>query len=440
MAAQHPATGPGAGPGPAPPPQRGRLEAPVRPSQRILTVDILRGFAILGILLVNMALFNQSVLNMAVNLNPPAAALDQIAGGLIKFFAEGKFYSIFSFLFGLGMALQFARAEERNARFGPFWIRRMLVLLGFGLIHAYLFWPGDILILYSVMGIALLLWRKARPRTLLICVVVFLLLPLLINAALWGLTELARMSVGKAEMARLVDEQIGAYRALASQADRIYATGSFLEVTAQRARDMAFMFSVWPFTAVNVLAIMLTGLYAGKRRIFAQSRAVGGADIPGNLPFIRKVWLWGLIIGLIGNGIYVYFGQQANRAMPSLVNLISLFGQTFGAPALALFYMATLALLAERPVWRGRLAPLANVGRMALTNYLLQSLIGTTLFYGYGFRLYGRIGIAGGIVLTVAIFLVQVALSTWWLGRFRFGPMEWLWRTLTYGKRQPMRG
>ena len=146
-----------------------------------------------------------------------------------------------------------------------------------------------------------------------------------------------------------------------------------------------------------------------------------------------------IIIGLIGNGIYVYFGQQANRAMPSLVNLISLAGQTFGAPALALFYMASLTLLAERPVWRGRLAPLANAGRMALTNYLLQSLVCTILFYGYGFGLYGRIGAAGGIVLTAAIFLVQVALSTWWLGRFRFGPMEWLWRTLTYGKRQEMR-
>jgi len=238
-------------------------------------------------------------------------------------------------------------------------------------------------------------------------------------------TEISRMT-------RLLDQQIGAYRALASQADRVYATGSFLEVTGQRARDMVFMFSVWPFMAFNVLAMMLTGLYAGKRRIFA--------DIPGNLAFIRKVWRWGLIIGLIGNGIYVYFGQQANRAMPSLVNLISLAGQTFGAPALALFYMASLTLLAERPVWRGRLAPLANAGRMALTNYLLQSLVCTILFYGYGFGLYGRIGAAGGIVLTAAIFLVQVALSTWWLGRFRFGPMEWLWRSLTYGKRQPMRG
>jgi uncharacterized protein len=191
------------------------------------------------------------------------------------------------------------------------------------------------------------------------------------------------------------------------------------------------MFSVWPFMAFNVLAMMLLGLYAGKRRIFE--------DIPGNLPLVRKVWLWGLILGLIGNGIYVYLGQQSSRAMPSLTNLISLAGQTFGAPALALFYMTTLTLLAEGTAWRARLAPLANAGRMALTNYLLQSLICTLLFYGYGFGLYGKVGIAGGILLTAVIFAAQVALSSWWLGRFRFGPMEWLWRTLTYGKRQAMR-
>jgi uncharacterized protein len=431
MANQPSVNGPGAVTEPTLQPSRGRLEAPVRPGQRILTIDILRGFAILGILLVNTALFTRSVLNMAMRLTPPATPLDQVADWLIKFFAEGKFYSIFSFLFGLGMAIQFARAEEHNARFGPFWIRRMLVLLLFGLIHAFLIWPGDILILYSVLGIALLLWRKARPRTLLVWVVVFLVVPVLIYAALWGLTALGTMSVGEAEMARLVDEQVAGYRALGAQADHIYAAGSFPEVTAQRARDMVFMFSVWPFMAFNVLAMMLLGLFAGRCGIFE--------DIPGHLPLIRKVWLWGLIVGLIGNGIYVIFGQQSNRAMPSLANMLSTTGQTFGAPALALFYMATLTLLAERAVWRARLAPLANTGRMALSNYLLQSLVCTLLFYGYGFALYGRIGTAGGIVLTAAIFALQVVFSTWWLGRFRFGPMEWLWRTLTYGKRQAMK-
>jgi uncharacterized protein len=154
---------------------------------------------------------------------------------------------------------------------------------------------------------------------------------------------------------------------------------------------------------------------------------------------------------VVGNFLFVYFGHISNRTIPSPQLLASLVGQTFGAPALALFYMATLTLLAERGrlwqaqatalenVWRRRLAPLSLAGRMALTNYLMQSVICTTLFYGYGFGLYGRVGIAGGIALTLAIYAVEIVWSGWWLHRFRFGPAEWLWRTLTYGRRQPMR-
>ena len=409
----------------------GRLQAPVRPSHRIVTIDILRGFAIFGILLVNMEYFNQSALNLVAELNEPATMLDQLARWFIAFIAEGKFYSTFSFLFGLGMAIQYLRAEEKGARFVPFWLRRMVILLGIGLIHAYLFWPGDILIMYSVLGIALLLWRRAKPRTLLIWTLIFLLLPLLIAAALLGMVKMGEMAMGAEEMAKVFDEQIANYAALAAQANQVYASGNFLAVTAQRARDMMFMYSVWPFVAFNVFAMMILGLYVGKQRIFE--------DIPGNMPLIRKVWLWGLIIGLIGNFVYVYFGEAANRAVPSVVNLISVTGQTIGAPALALFYITSLTILAERAVWRQRLQPLAMVGRMALTNYLLQSAICSILFFGYGFGLYGQIRIAAGIVLTIVIYAVQVVFSAWCLARFRFGPMEWLWRTLTYGKRQPMR-
>ena len=307
----------------------------------------------------------------------------------------------------------------------------MVVLLGFGLIHAYLFWTGDILIMYSILGIALLLWRKAKPRTLLIWFFIFLLLPLLLNTALTGLVKMGEMAIGAEEMAKQFDQQITNYATLGVRADEIYANGGFLEITAQRARDMLVMYGIWPFLAPNVFAMMLLGLYTGKRRIFE--------DIPGNMPLIRKVWLWGLIIGLIGNFTYVYFGEQANRAVPSLANLISLTGQTFGAPAMALFYMSSLTILAERTIWRERLQPLANVGRMALTNYLLQSTICSILFFGYGFALYGKVGIATGILLTIAIYAVNILFSSWWLARFRFGPMEWVWRTLTYGKRQPMR-
>lgn len=405
---------------------------PVEPNQRIQVIDILRGFAIFGILLVNMQFFNQSILTKIMGFYEPATLLDQWADWFIRFFATGKFYSTFSFLFGLGMAIQYARAQDRGARFGRFWMCRMGVLLVFGVIHAYLFWVGDILLLYSLLGMLLLLFRNRRPRTVLIWAAVMLLIPLIIYGALLGLVGMAQASPEAGEMvAATFAEQDAEYRTLAAVADEVYATGSFAEVTAQRAQDMMFMYFAWIFFAPNVFAMFLLGLYAGKRGIFK--------DLPGHLAFIRKVWWWGLVIGLLGNAIYVYFGESVSRSAPTPELLLSLLGQTFGAPALSLFYISSLILLAQQATWRQRLAPLAAVGRMALTNYLMHTVICTTLFYGYGLGLYGQVGLALGVLLTLVIYTAQIPLSNWWLARFRYGPMEWLWRTLTYGRWQSLR-
>jgi len=408
------------------------VAAPVAPSQRIQIIDILRGFAIFGILLVNMALFNHAIYAAALNLVNPANALDQLARWGITFFAEGKFYSIFAFLFGLGLAIQYRRAQEHGTGFVPFFLRRMGVLLGIGLIHAYLFWIGDILTLYALLGAVLLLFRNCHPKTLLIWAIVFLIIPLLINGALFGLVALGRLSPdGAAVVDTALAEQQRTYQTLSAQVDQVYASGTFAEITRQRVQDMNFIYFTWPFMAFNVLAMMLLGLYAGARRIFD--------DIPGQLPFIHTLWRWGLIVGVIGNLTYVIAGQVANRSDPSPQLLLALVGQTFGASALALFYMTSLVLLTQTATWERRLWPLASVGRMAISNYLLQTIICTTLFYGYGLGFYGRIGDAGGVLLTIAIYALQILLSVWWLHHFRFGPVEWLWRSLTYGERQPMR-
>ena len=407
--------------------------APTPPSQRIQIIDILRGFAIFGILLVNMALFNHAIYAQALGLDEASGTLDRLARWGIQFFAEGKFYSIFAFLFGLGLAIQYRRAQEYATRFVPFFLRRMTVLLGIGLIHAYLFWIGDILILYAVLGVVvLLLFRNCRPRTLLIWTVVFLIVPLIINGALLGLVAIGRATPdGAAAVNTALAEQQRSYQALSAQADQVYASGSFAEITRQRVQDMTFIYFTWPFMAFNVLAMLLLGLYAGARRIFD--------DIPHHLPFMRRLWLWGLIVGVIGNLAYVIAGQVANRSDPSPQLILALIGQTFGAPALSIFYMISLVLLAQTATRERRLLPLASVGRMAISNYLLQTLICTTLFYGYGFGLYGQVGATAGVLLTIAIYALQIPLSVWWLRHFRFGPVEWLWRSLTYGQRQPMR-
>jgi uncharacterized protein len=408
-------------------------DVPVRPSQRFHIIAILRGFAIFGILLVNMEFFSHSFYAMVIGDYDINSTLDQFGRWLIAFFGEGKFYSVFSFLFGLGMALQYVRAQKKGQRFVPFYLRRMFVLLLIGLVHAYLFWVGDILVLYSVLGTVLLIFfRNRKPKTLLIWMIIFLIVPILLNAGLFGLTALGRMSPGGEEMmAQVFEERARAMAAADAQADLVYATGTFAEVTQQRIEDMIYVFTTWPFMAFNVFAMFLLGLYAGKRKLYDNTAE--------NVPLWRKVWIWGLIIGVIGNTLYMVFSEGANRSVPSTQLIISIIGQTFGAPAFALFYMTSLALLFQRSKWQPRLMPFSYVGRMALTNYLLQSVICTTLFYGYGFGLYGKIGITGGILLTMVIYALQILLSKWWLSRYRFGPMEWLWRSASYLKIQPMK-
>jgi uncharacterized protein len=148
---------------------------------------------------------------------------------------------------------------------------------------------------------------------------------------------------------------------------------------------------------------------------------------------------WGLGLGLPLNLLHAVISETTSRTEPTLLEAVSVTAWAIGAPLLALGYAAGLTVLAQRADWRRRLMPMAAAGRMALSNYLMQSLVCTFIFYGYGLGLFGQIGAAAGLLLTIVIYAIQLPLSVWWLRRFRFGPAEWLWRTLTYGRRQPFR-
>ena len=147
----------------------------------------------------------------------------------------------------------------------------------------------------------------------------------------------------------------------------------------------------------------------------------------------------GLIVGLVGNALYATLIMSSPRFEPTGVLALATVAQGIGAPLLMLAYVSAICLLALRPAWQRLLRVLAPVGQMALTNYLLESIICTLIFYGYGLGLFGKIGAAVGIVLTVAIFLLLIPFSHWWMKRFRYGPAEWLWRSMTYLKRQPIK-
>jgi uncharacterized protein len=406
---------------------------PTQQSERIQIVDILRGFALFGILLVNMAIFSQPFQAILFPADPELPWYDWTATWLIHFLAEGKFYAMFSMLFGLGMILLMERIEARGRRFAPFYMRRLLALLLIGLVHAFLIWPGDILIIYALLGFPLLLFRNAKPRTLLIWVVILIAIPLLFMAAATGLVALGAMTP---EGAQMIEQSFAAtkagYLADVARGEIVYAGGNFLEITAQRAYDYSSMGLISFFVlGFNILAMFLVGAWFGKRRIFA--------DLAAHRPFLRRLLVLGLVMGLLGNAIYATLIMGIPRYDASLELLMATVAQGIGAPLLMLGYVAAISLLALRPAWGRRLAVLAPVGQMALTNYLLESIIATTIFYGYGLALFGQVGAAWGIVLTVAIYLLLIPFSHWWMKRFRYGPAEWLWRSLTYGKRQPMR-
>ncbi|MGD2078854.1 MAG: M20/M25/M40 family metallo-hydrolase, partial [Chloroflexota bacterium] len=393
------------------------VAAPVSGSERITAVDVLRGFAIFGILLINIYGFS------GLQLNPQSStdSLDRLVMILMILLAQAKFYSLFSFLFGWGMSIQLERAVRKGINFVRLYLRRMFVLLLFGLLHGIFLWPGDILTTYAVLGTLLILFRKTSPRRILIWVVVFLLL------------AIVTVVPGQAlDTARELYAEITAFmRAGNVPPQSIYSHGSYWEITQRRMGEFFTSQSWFIYWLGNVFAMMLLGLYAGKRRIFH--------DIEGNLNLLRKTLWVGLVIGLVFNAIAVWVTADSSVVAPEHQRFVRVAARTIGAPALMLFYVSGLVLLMRKAAWRTRLSPLAPVGRMALSNYLFQSVVVGLLFYSYGLGLYGEITPTVALIIVIITFLVQVRVSEWWMERYRFGPAEWLWRTLTYGRLQPLR-
>jgi uncharacterized protein len=405
--------------------------APVQQTERVQIVDILRGFALFGILLVNMAFFAHPFQVAVFPLDPATPLYDKAAAWLVKFLGEGKFYTLFSMLFGLGLTLLMSRIEARGGRFVPLYLRRLLVLLGFGLMHAFLIWIGDILIMYALLGFLLILFRKARPRTLLIWAVILIALPIIFLTAVTGLVELGRSVPEGAEQIEIAFAEVEAgFVADLERAYRVYPVGTFAEITEQRIYDYSTMLNYSFMMAFSILAMFLVGVYFGKRQLFQ--------NLEANRSFFTKLLIAGLLIGIPANLYYATNVASVSLLDVSWGNFLLQTAQMLGTPLLSLAYVSAFSLLALSPVWGQRLQVLAPVGQMALTNYLTQSIVCTTIFYGYGLGLFGQMSMAAGIGLTFVIYLLQIPVSHWWMKRFRYGPAEWLWRSLTYLKPQPM--
>ena len=398
---------------------------PVIGSDRVEVIDVLRGFALLGILLVNMTMDLPWVrLVPRISEHP---SIDRFLYTTIDVLAEGKFYVLFSFLFGLGFAIQMNRANASGRGFVLTYTRRLAVLYAIGLVLTWLTAETQLRI-YATLGVLLLALRHVPPKVVLALAIGLLpFTPVNDLSAAW---QRRGDAVGiEAHAAERIQNFHTRTQRQASRA-LLHATGSFRQIVASHTPTLwswSWLTGEFPF--------LLLGLYVGRRRIHERLIELR--------PLMRRLASWGLAIGLPGSVLaHVLFERRQLWEFtsprwwaPETAELLD----RIASPALTFFYAAAIVLLFTRGRWLGLLRPLAPVGRMALSNYIFQWVAFTLLTNSFGFGLYGKFGFTTGLLLASLVFVVQLVVSRWYLRRFRFGPAEWMWRSATYWQPQPLK-
>jgi uncharacterized protein len=391
--------------------------------ERIAVVDVLRAYALFGIIITHSVdgfLAGQEPVTDFMLFSP----LDRVVAQLEHLFTFGKFYSIFSFLFGLSFAIQLRNATQKGAGFSGRFAWRLAVLALIALVHGA-FFAGDILIIYALLGLLLIPFRNMKTKTLLITglILVFNGPGLLLGAAVLAAPISPEQLQGNAEtQAKFLE--------MAKQVFAIKQSGTFAQLAQSNytigiLSKMAFMVitgRLW-----ITFGLFLLGMCAGRLEIFRDSDA--------NRVFFRKL-LWPAgVIALVTTVVEWRYpmGQQFRSA----TDLLHWFSMQIQQISLATFYVAAITLLFWRRPTRGVLPALAPLGRMGLTAYLGQTVFGMLVFYGFGLGLLGKIGAAAAVGAAIAFFILQILLAHAWSTRFKLGPAEWVWRSLTYFKLQP---
>lgn len=394
--------------------------APTIGQERLILLDALRGFALIGVLLVNLRdLTLYSFLTEPSKAALPTAHWDHWLDLSMAAVVDVKAFTIFTLLFGIGFSLQAERAAAAGAGFSRF-VRRMVVLLAIGFAHAYFFWWGDILRLYAVLGLFLIPLARARTRTL----------------ALLGIFIAVFLTPFLRPLMNAILPAIGPAKAASAAALASFQSASLPVMWSGNLElDRWTRISAWglPF---YVLGRLLIGA------------AIGRSGLLRDPTLHRRWWVRVLAILLpLGVALTAFvmlrdqgaFGPMQGWWRGEIARALVRMARSGASLALGLAYVALFVLLFQEAGWRRWLEKLAPIGRMALTNYILQSLLALVLFYGIGFGIGPRFGLAGVLIATIIIFVLQLLASRWWLERHSFGPLEWLWRTLTYGKEQPWR-
>lgn len=395
--------------------------APVPPRERVLTLDVLRGFALLGVIIGNMVLYSGA---FATRGGPAPSTLDQIAEWFHALFVQSKAQTLLTLLFGFGFAVQLLRADARGEPVMALYVRRLVVLLAFGFLHVTVLWWGDVMWGYAIAGFGLLAFVRVSNRTRLVFALVLTFVPALLNAI--PEVRLAALGVFMEPLELGMHfMRIGAAIRDAHQPELAWAHLTFA---------FAFSAQLWHWYFFWTLGRFLLGYVVGKLRWFDDDGA-------GHLPQFRRLaaWCGGVAVVTTTFEVLVRLGELPMRSYGLWGRLAMSFVIQIGFLAMTLAYVGIVVLLMQRARWRRVLRVLAPVGRMPLTTYFMQSLFATFAFYGWGLGLAGRVGPAGRLGIALAIFSVQIAIAHLWLRRYRIGPLEWVWRTAVYLKAQPMR-
>lgn len=399
--------------------------SPTLQQERIAMLDILRGFAIFGILMVNMMWYNAPLASLISDNSIWTSTADKVARFFITFLFEGKFYVLFSMLFGYGFWLFLNKRNPGGIPILRLYAMRLFILLLIGAAHLLLLWSGDILIFYALFGFVLMLFRKATNRALIVWAIILIMIPVFFM----GLALLVSLIPEATQaMEQAMKEQDHRFKSIINQALQVYREGTFAEMVQMRITEYLLAVNGFLFFHVNILAMFLLGQYAARKEYLKK--------IPEHMPLFRRLCAWGFIIGLPIAAFGAYASVFKDIYSPNLFAFVAMFLGSFGAPMLTLAYVSGIILLTHHGYFKRLSQWLAAVGRMALTNYLMHSIIASFLFYGYGLGWYGQMPPWLGILPVLVIYGLQIPFSICWLRRFRFGPFEWLWRSLTYMKWQ----
>ena len=397
------------------------VSGPIEGKQRHLILDALRGFALLGICLANFPEFGlYSFLESEAYEAMPTATIDYIVKYFLYIFIDGKFYTIFSLLFGVGFSIILENNRQRGTNGLKVFYRRMVVLFLIGLAHLIFVWSGDILMLYALVGMTLPFFTKLKDKTILICALGFLILPVIIDYVC--------QFIGVYLSAKLVEWQW-------LLCDRFGITEANFAYWLHDATSYRDIFKFLLMGAVErmqefvdgnryfkVLGLFLIGFYIGRNRMFAKLNNL--------IPILKRICLIGLCLGLPLSGLYAWSamnGKPFGFGTHSLFYFISVYLTSFGyISAFTLLYLKSR----EGQLWK----VLSFPGRMALTNYIGQSILGTIIFYGVGFGLGAYIGLVYIEIIAICVFTIEILWSMGWLNYFRFGPLEWIWKCITYNR------